>query len=244
MSAESAGHGQPPKRRATEAAVPASAAVVRPVPAATLLELAGRIGADSELVDAGRLVAKRRDNVLGLLLRALSREEVAVMEDRGCRADDWSQVQVAEDFDPFRVRRSHFKGRCVLGRFSGEAEVVHGIKLASGIYDCTLINCQVGNDCLLEQVKASAANVTTSSRGAVQIFDRVGSVTCSGATSRSGRWAVGLSSDRRPANASWRCGRRRSSTRPRWWCANAGTSPASAPSPRPSNATCRPSAAR
>jgi hypothetical protein len=179
MSAENAAHGQPPKRRATEAAAPASAAVVRPVPAATLLELAGRIGADSELVDAGRLVAKRRDNVLGLLLRALSREEVAVMEDRGCRADDWSQVQVAEDFDAFRVRRSHFKGRCVLGRFSGEAEVVHGIKLASGIYDCTLINCQVGNDCLLEQV-SFAANVIID-RGAV-LFD-VGSVTCSGATS-------------------------------------------------------------
>jgi hypothetical protein len=100
MSAEHGAHSTPPKRRATEAAAPASAAVVRPVPAATLLELAGRIGVDSELVDAGRLVAKRRDNVLGLLLRALSREEVAVMEDRGCRADDWSQVQVAEDSTP------------------------------------------------------------------------------------------------------------------------------------------------
>ena len=175
MSSESV---QPTRRSATESGTSAPGASARPVPATSLLELAGRIGVDSELVDAGRLVTKRRDNVLGLLLRALNREEIAVMEDRGCRADDWTQVQVAEDFDAFRVRRSHFKGRCILGRFSGEAEVVHGIKLATGIYDCTLINCQVGNDCLLENV-SFAANVIID-RGAV-LFD-VGSVTCSGAT--------------------------------------------------------------
>ena len=167
-------------RKATETTVPVDAvqrlAAVRQPPQ-TLSELAERIGQDSELIDAGRLVAKRRDNVLGLLLRDVTREEIAVMEDRGCRADDWKQVQVAQDFDAFRVRRTHLKGHCVLGRFTGEIEVLSGIQLPSGIYDCTLIDCQVGNDCLLENVRF-AANIIID-REAV-LFD-LGSITCSGA---------------------------------------------------------------
>lgn len=164
-------------RKATESTAPAdSQQTIRPTPV-TLSELASLIGHDSELIDAGRLVAKRRDNVLGLLLRDLTREEIAVMEDRGCRADDWKHVQVAQDFDAFRVRRTHLKGRCVLGRFSGEIEVLAGIKLPAGIYDCTLIDCQVSNDCLLENVRF-AANIIID-REAV-LFD-VGSITCSGA---------------------------------------------------------------
>jgi hypothetical protein len=147
-----------------------------PLQARTLIELAAAIGARSELAEAARQVQKRPDNVLGLLLRDLTKEEIAVMEDRGCRAQDWTQVQVAQDFDPFRVRRTHLKGRCVLGRFSGEVEVMPGMALPAGIYDCTLINCQVGNDCLLENVRF-AANLIVE-REAV-VFD-VGAITCSG----------------------------------------------------------------
>ncbi len=177
-------------RKATESASPVDAqapGAVRP-PSVTLSELAALIGHDSELIDAGRLVAKRRDNVLGLLLRDLTREEIAVMEDRGCRADEWKHVQVAQDFDAFRIRRTHLKGRCVLGRFSGEIEVLSGIKLPSGIYDCTLIDCQVGNDCLIENVRF-AANIIID-REAV-LFD-VGSITCSGAACFAAGQAVAI----------------------------------------------------
>ncbi len=143
----------------------------------TLLAVATTMGHGSELIEAARQVAKRRDNVLGLLLRDLTREEIAVMEDRGCRAADWKQIQVAQDFDAFRVRRVHFQGRCVLGRFSGEVEVLPGVALPAGVYDCTLINSQIGNDCLIENVRFMA-NVIVE-REAV-VFD-VGAITCSGA---------------------------------------------------------------
>jgi hypothetical protein len=144
--------------------------------ARTFAELAAAIGTHAEMLEAARVVAKRRDNVLGLLLRPLSREEIALMEDRGCRADDWNLISVAQDFDPFRVRRTHLKGHCVLGRFAGDVEVIPGISMPTGIYDCTLISCQVGNDCLLENVRF-AANVIIE-REAV-LFD-VGTITCSG----------------------------------------------------------------
>ncbi|MHC5067303.1 MAG: DUF4954 family protein [Planctomycetota bacterium] len=139
-------------------------------------DLAAAIGSEAELLTARRQVDRRADNVLGLLVRPLTRQEIAIMEDRGCRCDAWEQIAVAEDFDPFRVRRTHFQGACVLGRFAGEREVMPGMSLPSGIYDCTLINCQIGNDCLIEKVRF-AANVVID-REAV-VFD-IGSLTCSG----------------------------------------------------------------
>ena len=149
-----------------------------PIPRA-LLAIASTIGQQSELVEAARQVAKRPDNVLGLLLRALTREEIAVMEDRGCRCDDWSLIHVAQDFDAFRVRRVNFKGACVLGRFSGEVELLPGFSQATGVYDCTLVNCQIGNDCLVENVRL-AANIIID-REAL-LFD-IGSIACGGKTS-------------------------------------------------------------
>ena len=67
-------------------------------------------------------VAKRPDNVLGLLVRPITHNEMSIMETRGCRAENWETIKVVEDFDPFRVRRTHLLGHCVLGKFTGEVE--------------------------------------------------------------------------------------------------------------------------
>ena len=96
-------------------------------PPLALAAIAEEIRNGDELTRAGEQYRKRPDNVLGMLLRDLNREEIAVLESRGCHADDWSTIQVAEDFNAFRIRRVHFKGRCVLGRFDGEVEVLPGM---------------------------------------------------------------------------------------------------------------------
>jgi len=140
----------------------------------SLAGIAASIGQHSELINTARQVGKRRDNILGLLLRSLSKEEIALLESRACYADDWSLIQVAQDFDAFRVKRVYFRGRCVLGRFSGEVEVMPGLNLACGLYDCTLVECQIGNDCLIEKVRFAAHIVVE--RGAV-LFD-IGAITC------------------------------------------------------------------
>ena len=38
------------------------------------------------------------------MFRILTQEEITVLESRGCRCDDWSNVQVAEGFDPGKQR--------------------------------------------------------------------------------------------------------------------------------------------
>lgn len=132
----------------------------------------------SELVIAARQRSKRPDNALGMLLRSLSREEIAILEGQGCHSDDWSLIQVAADFDPFRVRRTHFAGHCVLGRSRGEKRVISGQSLPAGIYDCTLRDCQVGNDCLVENVRFMVNTIVDHE---AVLFD-VGSVTAVGPT--------------------------------------------------------------
>jgi hypothetical protein len=156
-------------------AVPA-AADQRPAPPTSLAEAASRLGVGCELVETARAALKRPDNILGLLLRALTPQEIAVLESAGCRADDWALVQVAEDFDCFRVRRTTFRGRCAIGRCAGDVEVMPGIRLPSGITDCTLVDCQVGNGCLIENVRFAAKLVVE--REAV-VMD-VGAITCGG----------------------------------------------------------------
>jgi hypothetical protein len=146
-----------------------------PLPA--LAAVAAAIASGGELVEATRLARKRPENILGLLLRDLTREEIAVMEDRGCRCDDWTKIQVAQDFDAFRVRRTRFQGHCVIGRFHGDVMVQAGISMPSGVFDATLINCQIGNGVLVENVRFTA-NVVVD-HGAV-LYD-VGAITCGGA---------------------------------------------------------------
>ncbi len=156
---------------------PVLSSILRAPDQVTFSSICAAIGCESELIEAARQVAKRPDNILGLLLRSPTREEIAVMEDRGCRSDDWGLLKVSQDFDAFRVRRVNFKGACVLGRFSAEVEVVPGFRQASGIYDSTLSDCQIGNDCLLENVRLAAHVVVD--REAV-LFG-VGSIVGSGA---------------------------------------------------------------
>ncbi|MBN8525366.1 MAG: DUF4954 family protein [Planctomycetes bacterium] len=161
---------------AVGAATDALPCLGRVPPPADLAEVARRIGAASEMVEAARIAAKRPDNILGLLLRALTPQEIAVLEAAGCRADRWSDVQVAEDFDCFRMRRVTLRGRCAIGRCAGDVEVMPGIRLPSGLADCTLVDCQVGNGCLIENVRFAAKLVVE--REAV-LLD-IGAITCSG----------------------------------------------------------------
>jgi hypothetical protein len=172
-----------------------------PAPA-SLDQVAGRIAAGCELVLAARAVSKRPDNVLGLLLRALTAQEIAVLESAGCRADAWTNVQVAEDFDCFRVRRVTLRGRCAIGRCAGDVEVMPGIRLPSGISDCTLVDCQVGNGCLIENVRFAAKLVVE--REAVLL--NVGAITGSGAATFGCAQARSLGCETGGREVPWWCG--------------------------------------
>lgn len=47
--------------------------------------------------------------------RRLSDKEIEILIGAGCRAEDWSAIEVAEGFDPSRVSNVSFSGKVRLG---------------------------------------------------------------------------------------------------------------------------------
>ena len=84
--------------------------------------------------------------------RLLTSEEINVLENNSCWAEDWNRVQVAEAFSPYGFHRVVFYGDIRLGVFEKQVEVTKGFTKHSGINDATLRNVTVGDNCLIEKV--------------------------------------------------------------------------------------------
>jgi NDP-sugar pyrophosphorylase family protein len=92
--------------------------------------------------------------------RQLTEQEIQVLEQNGCWAENWSWVEVAEAFRPYNFHRVVFYGDIRLGVFDKSIEVSKGFFKHSGINDATLRNVWVGNDCLIEKVGNFINNYT------------------------------------------------------------------------------------
>jgi len=92
--------------------------------------------------------------------RLLNQEEILVLEQNACWAEDWSRVQVAPSFKPYNFHRVLFYGDIFLGSFDKQIEVSKGFFKHSGINDAALRNVSVGNDCLIEKVGNFINNYT------------------------------------------------------------------------------------
>jgi len=92
--------------------------------------------------------------------RLLREEEIQVLEQNGCWAEDWEHVMVDEAFKPYNFHRVVFYGNIRLGRFDKQVEVSNGFMKHSGINDATLRNVSVGNNCLIEKVGNFINNYT------------------------------------------------------------------------------------
>ena len=92
--------------------------------------------------------------------RQLNQDEISVLEQNVCWAEDWSRVRVAENFRPYNFHRVMFYGDIELGSFEKQVEVSKGFYKHSGINDATLRNVAVGNDCLIEKVGNFINNYT------------------------------------------------------------------------------------
>ncbi|MCR5817926.1 MAG: DUF4954 family protein [Prevotella sp.] len=92
--------------------------------------------------------------------RQLSENEISVLEQNGCWAEDWSRVEVAENFRPYNFHRVVLYGDIRLGYFDKSIEVSKDFFKHSGINDATLRNVTVGNNCLIEKVGNFINNYT------------------------------------------------------------------------------------
>ena len=95
--------------------------------------------------------------------RFLTDDEIRVLENNSCWAEDWQRVQVAEEFSPYNFHRVIFYGDIRLGVFEKQVEVSKGFVKHSGINDATLRNVTVGDNCLIEKVGNFINNYTIGS---------------------------------------------------------------------------------
>ncbi|KAA3656130.1 MAG: DUF4954 family protein [Calditrichaeota bacterium] len=109
--------------------------------------------------------------------RALSEEEIAALEDRGCRAGDWSKVHVAAEFDPSRFHGIVFHGKVEIARQSGEILLSDGRKKSCGIYNASLENVAIGENCYIANVHVGISNVNIGTGVAIE---NVGEIICEG----------------------------------------------------------------
>jgi len=90
--------------------------------------------------------------------RSLTSAEIAQLEAQGCSATNWAEIEVAQDFDAQYVHHTKFSGHNRIGAFHREITLPGGLNIHTGIYNATLHNCEVGDDCHLYNIHNYIAN--------------------------------------------------------------------------------------
>ena len=126
----------------------------------------------------------RRDGGVALALgdaplRPLFKPEIALLEEQGNTARDWSAVRVADGFNPRRVRNCELSGEVVFGRFNQYVPLANGVEVVAGVSNSALSDCVIGHNALVKDVRLLANYVV----GEGAVVADCGRVVCSAGTS-------------------------------------------------------------
>lgn len=78
--------------------------------------------------------------------RPLRSGEIEQLTQNGNIATDWGDILVSERFNPKLVKNCRFFGLVRLGDVENLVLEFDGLKLSTGIYDSTLVSCDIGNN--------------------------------------------------------------------------------------------------
>lgn len=96
-------------------------------------------------------------------LRQLEEKEIATLVVYGCSAEDWKNIWVADGFSPKFISNVHFSGKISLGTFNKIFDLPGGFRKHSGIYNCSLHNCDIADDVFIDKVDNYIANYSIGS---------------------------------------------------------------------------------
>ena len=109
--------------------------------------------------------------------RKLTNSEIAALQGNACSAEDWSQIEVTEGFDPAWVRNVSFSGQVRMGRFGKTFTLPGCLQRHSCIDGATLHNVTLGDDCCITGVHGYIANYDISEG---TLIDNVGTIITEG----------------------------------------------------------------
>ena len=87
-------------------------------------------------------------------------QQIESLKKNDCWAQDWNEIKVTADFDASRCHRVQFYGWARLGNGCGTVEITEGFVKNCGIYNATLRNVTIGDNCLIENIGNYMNNVT------------------------------------------------------------------------------------
>jgi hypothetical protein len=90
--------------------------------------------------------------------RNLTDQEIVQLKAQMCTCEEWSNILVADDFHPKCIYNSHFVGVVKIGSQTKTVKLFGGIKRHAGIYNSTIHNCGIGNNCYINYVKNYISN--------------------------------------------------------------------------------------
>ena len=90
--------------------------------------------------------------------RPLTSEEIEALQQNDCWAEDWTSVNVAEDFQPEFMHHVMMYGEVNIGSFNKMVNIDDAFQKHSGIRNATLANVTIGDDCLIENISDSIRN--------------------------------------------------------------------------------------
>ena len=90
----------------------------------------------------------------------LKDEEVKILENNGCWAENWKRIYVRRPFDPALVRGTGFYGTVYIGSLEKGINQFHGVDHPIGIY-----GCQITSSCIGDYSSLSGSTVSCSSIG-------------------------------------------------------------------------------
>jgi len=91
-------------------------------------------------------------------MRQITDSEILQLEERGCWAEDWSEILVDESFSPSQISNVQMYGHVEIGSLIGSVEVEEGFLRRCAIRNATLRNVTIGDDCLIENVRGYISN--------------------------------------------------------------------------------------
>jgi len=84
--------------------------------------------------------------------RPLTKKEIKTLKHNNNQSDDWSNVLVADGFNPKQVHHCQFYGRIRIGKMDPICLEFHQFKMAVGLYNSTIISSDIGDNAAISHV--------------------------------------------------------------------------------------------
>lgn len=97
-------------------------------------------------------------------MRELTVNEIAQLEERGCWAEDWSDILVDEGFVPSFLSNVMLYGHNEIGNLNGTVELEEGFRRHCCVHNAVLRNVIIGDDCLVENIRGYISNTQIGDR--------------------------------------------------------------------------------